>query len=412
MDTLWTRHLTSATAAAVLLALGAVRLPAKPPDESSPVTSNVPGALSPSIHTDGRVTFALKAPRANSLQVAGGDGLGRGPFPMTKGADGTWSVTIPRPVPGFHYYWFVLDGVSVNDPGSETYFGYGKETSGIEIPEPGADFYEVKSVPHGEAREKWYLSRTTAQWRHALVYTPPGYEKSLSRRYPVLILQHGMGEDETGWTRQGRAQFILDNLIAAGKAQPMIVVMDRGYASKPGAPPFALTGDTRLRDLQVAFGAFADVVIHDLIPTIDASYRTIDDRRHRAIAGLSMGGMQTLFIASRHLDEFAYIASLSGPVLSGTDPDEQLGASLQGEFDPKTAYDGLFSDPAKFNQRVELLWLGAGTEEQQLHARVSGVADALRRSGVRVVFFESPGTAHEWQTWRRDLYDLAPRLFR
>jgi len=330
---------------------------------------------------------------------------------MTKAADGTWSVTIPRPVPGFHYYWFVLDGASVNDPGSETYFGYGRETSGIEIPEPGADFYEVKSVAHGEVSEKWYFARTTGQWRRALVYTPPEYRKNLSRRFPVLILQHGMGEDESGWTRQGRAQFILDNLLAAGKTQPMIVVMDRGYASKPGAPSFSLAGDARLRDLQLAFGAFADVVIRDLIPTIDASYRTIADRRHRAIAGLSMGGMQTLFIASRHLDEFAYVASLSGPLLYGKDPDERLDAALQESLDPKTAYDGLFSDPAKFNQQVKLLWLGAGTEEKDLHARVSDFAAALRRTGVRVVFFESPGTAHEWQTWRRDLFDLAPRLF-
>jgi len=220
-----------------------------------------------------------------------------------------------------------------------------------------------------------------------------------------------MGEDETGWTRQGRAQFILDNLIAAGKARPMIVVMDRGYAGMPGAAPFALAADVRLRDLQVAFGTFADVVIRDLIPAIDGSYRTIGDRRHRAMAGLSMGGMQALFIASRHPDEFGYVASLSGPVLYGTDPDERLEAGLQEKFDPKTAYGGLFSDPAKFNRRIQLLWLGAGTEEKELHARVRDLADTLRRSGVRVVFFESPGTAHEWQSWRRDLFDLAPRLF-
>jgi len=412
VDTLCTRNLYSATAAAVLLSLGAARLPAQTSDESSPAPSNVPGAMSSSIHSDGRVTFTLRAPEAHSVQVAGGDGLGKGPFPMTKGADGTWSVTIPHPVPGFHYYWFILDGVSVNDPGSETYNGYSKEISGIEIPEPGGDFYAVKSVPHGEVRERWYLSRITGQWRHVLVYTPPGYERSLSRRYPVLILLHGMGEDETGWTRQGKAQFILDNLIAAGKAQPMIVVMDRGYAVKSAAPQFAINGDTRLGDLQLYFGTFADIVIHELIPTIDASYRTISDRRHRAIAGLSMGGMQTLFIASRHLDEFAYIASLSAVVLGGSDPDETLGEDFQREFDPKTAYDGLFSDAVKFNKRVKLLWLGAGTEEEMVHAKVGEVADALRRNGVQPVFFESHGTAHEWQTWRRDLYDLAPRLFR
>jgi enterochelin esterase-like enzyme len=412
VDQVWTRHLCSTTAAALLFALTAQALPAQSPDESSPATSNVAGAESPAIHRDGRVTFALRAPEANSLQIAGGDGLGKGPFPMLKGHDGTWSVTIPPPVPGFHYYWFVLEGVPVNDPGSETYFGYGKETSGIEIPEAGADFYTIRSVPHGEVREKWYLSGTTGQWRHALVYTPPGYETNPTRRYPLLILQHGMGEDETGWTRQGKAQFILDNLIAAGKTQPMIVVMDRGYAGKPGAPPFTLTADTTLRDIQLAFGVFAEVIIRDLIPTIDFSYRTIADREHRAMAGLSMGGMQTLFIASRHPDAFAYIASLSGPVIRGTDPNERLGASLQGPFDPKTAYDGVFSDPGRFNQQVRLLWFGAGSEEQQLHTGVSDAVDALRGSGVRVVFFESPGTAHEWQTWRRDLNDLAPRLFR
>ncbi len=145
---------------------------------------------------------------------------------MTKGADGTWSVTTPPAVPGFHYYWFVLNGVAVNDPASRSYFGYGKETTAVEVPEAGVDFYDLKDVPHGEVRAKWYRSRITGDWRRAFVYTPPGYDQNPKTRYPVLILQHGSGEDETGWTRQGRAQFILDNLIAAGKARPMIVVMD------------------------------------------------------------------------------------------------------------------------------------------------------------------------------------------
>jgi enterochelin esterase family protein len=424
VDKPWTRLLCTATAAAALVALAPSPSLAQSSGDSSPAASNVPGAASPRIHGDGRVTFALAAPEANSLKVAGGDGLGKGPFPMTKAGDGTWSVTIPPPVPGFHYYWFVLDGVSVNDPGSETYFGYSRETSGIEIPEAGADFYAIKSVPHGEVREKWYFSRTTGAarsppppppttgaWRRALVYTPPDYGKSPGRRYPLLILQHGMGEDETGWTRQGKAQFILDNLINAGNAEPMIVVMDRGYAGKPGTPPFALTRHTTLRDIQLAFSAFSDVVIRDLIPTMDASYRTLADRDHRAMAGLSMGGMQTLYVASLHLDTFAYFASLSGPVLRGTDPEQGFDPSLKGPFDPKTAYEGLFADAAKFNGKVRLLWLGVGSEEE-LHANISGAVDALRQSGVRVTFFESPGTAHEWQTWRRALYDLAPRLFR
>ena len=402
----------AARGAAALLLLGAAALAAQPADDSQTPASSVPGAQSPRIHSDGRVTFELHAPDARSIQVAGGDGLGKGPFPMTKGADGTWSVTIPPPVPGFHYYWFVLDGVDVNDPTSLTYFGYGKETSGIEIPEPAADYYAMKNVPHGEVREKWYFSKTTGEWRRALVYTPPGYDSNPKRRYPVLILQHGYGEDETGWTRQGRAQWILDNLIAAGRARPMIIVMDRGYARKPGMPPFTLTADTPNKNLRLGFSAFEDVVMHDLIPSIDESYRTIPDRDHRAMAGLSMGGMQTLFIALHHLDEFAYFASLSGPMMRTTDPGERFGPSLVGPFDTHTAYDGAFADPAKFNARVKLFWIGAGTAEAQLYENIDGAVDALRKSGVRLRYFESSGTAHEWQTWRRDLNDLAARLFR
>lgn len=221
--------------AAMLLSLG-LTAPTHAEDQLTPAASNVPGAHTPSFHSDRRITFSLKAPDATSLEVAGGDGLGTGPFPMTKGMDGTWRVTTPPSVPGFHYYWFVLNGVEVNDPASETFFGYGKETSGIEVPEAGADFYAIRNVPHGEVRAKWYLSKITGEWRRAFVYTPPGYDEHSNIRYPVLILQHGSGENETGWTRQGRAQFILDNLIAAGKARPMILVMDRGYAWPAGKP--------------------------------------------------------------------------------------------------------------------------------------------------------------------------------
>jgi enterochelin esterase-like enzyme len=397
---------------ATLLALGPAASGAEATDDSMPASSNVPGAQSPRIHRDGRVTFTLKAPQARSLDVAGGDGLGKGPFPMTRGPDGTWSVTIAPPVPGFHYYWFDLDGVAVNDPGSRSYFGYSKETSGIEIPDPHGEFYAVRNVPLGQVRTQWYLSSTTGEWRRAVVYTPPGYDTS-DQRYPVLILQHGMGEDETGWTRQGRAQFILDNLIAAGQAVPMIVVMDRGYADARGAPPFALTADMPLREIRAAFSRFEAVVMHDLIPTIDRAYRTIPDRDHRALAGLSMGGMQTLFIGLRHLDTFAYIAALSAPVIRGNDPDEKLSLSLVGPFDSRTALDGAFADAAQFNQRVKLFWLGAGTAEgEPIHSSVRGAVDALRASGVRLEYFESQDTAHEWQTWRRDLKDIAPRLFR
>jgi len=384
-------------------------------DQSSPAASNVPGAPTPAIHPDRSITFTLKAPDAGSVLVAGGDGLGAGPFPMTKDAEGVWSVTTPAAVPGFHYYWFVLDGVSVNDPSSESYFGYGKETSGVEVSEPGADadYYAINSVPHGEVRAKWYLSGTTGEWRRALVYTPPAYDVNPKIRYPVLYLQHGSGEDETGWTRQGRAQFILDNLIAAGKARPMIVVMDRGYAARVGTSVARLAPGSSPADIKPGFMAFEDVIIHDLIPTIDASYRTMPDRQHRALAGLSMGGMQTLFIALHHLDMFAYVASLSGPMVPDPDSKQPLASTPPALFDTHTAYEGAFSNPRAFNSRVKLLWLGVGTAEPELfRAGIGGAVQSLKAAGVGVVYFESYGTAHEWQTWRRDLNDLAPRLFR
>ena len=360
----------------------------------------------PVVHPDRKITFTLRAPEARTVAVAGGDGLGTSPFPMTKGADGVWSVTTPPAVPGFHYYWFVLDGVQVNDPASETFFGYGKPTSGLEVPDPAGDFYAIKDVPHGEVREKVYFSKTTGEWRRARVYTPPGYDKDTKTRYPVLFLQHGAGENETGWTRQGRAQFILDNLIAAGKAKPMIVVMERGYTT-PDTP------DIRQQNMLAAFGKFQKVVVDDLIPTIDGAYRTIPDREHRAMAGLSMGGMQTLFITSHHLDKFAYIASLSGPMLRNASNPLLSEASLQGPFDTKLAYDGMFSDPAAFNKRVRLLWIGVGgAEPEMFRTSIGGAVQALQSAGVKLVYFESDGTAHEWQTWRRSLNDLAPRLFR
>jgi enterochelin esterase-like enzyme len=402
-----------ASAAIASLALGQSAPVARAENPSAPATTNVPGSLTPSIHPDRSITFTLTAPDAGSVQVLGGDGLGVGPFPMTKGDDGTWSVTTPPSVPGFHYYWFVLDGVSVNDPSSYTYFGYGKETSGVEVPELGADFYAVANVPHGEVRARWYLSRATGEWRRALVYTPPDYDQHPHTHYPVLILQHGSGEDETGWTRQGKAQFILDNLIAAGKARPMILVMDRGYAIKPGTQPTA-GSNAWLQNLHLAFSAFEDVVIHDLIPTIDASYRTIPDREHRAMAGLSMGGMQTLFITLQHLDQFAYIGSFSGPIIPHLNASNvTAGATQQELFDSKTAYGGVFANPPAFNKRVKLLWLGVGSAEpDQFRSGIGGAVEALRAAGVRLEYFESSGTAHEWQTWRRDLKEFAPRLFR
>lgn len=369
-------------------------------DDGQTAASSVRGALYPRIHADLRVTFRLTAPEARKVQLQPGgadNGLGKGPFEMARGEGGVWTLTIPPAVPGFHYYWFLVDGVAVNDPASETYFGWGKPTSGVEVPEKNVDFYDVKDVPHGDVRIRSYYSKVTGKWRRAYVYTPPGYDTQTRTRYPVLYLQHGAGEDERGWTNQGRANFILDNLIAAKKARPMLVVMDNGYATR--ADSAASAAPPGQPNFQAQIAAFEEVVLNDLIPMIDRTYRTRTEREHRAMAGLSMGGFQTLQIALTHLDRFAYIGAFSAPPIGGA-------------LDANTAYNGVFRNATDFNARVRLLWLGAGTAEPMFHDRAKAMQEALEKAGIKSVFVASPGTAHEWQTWRRALHDFAPRLFR
>lgn len=355
----------------------------------APAPSNVGQALYPQIGPDLAVTFRLKATNAARVQLEGGAGLVKGPTEMTRGADGTWTLTTPPAVPGFHYYWFNVDGVRVNDPSSYAFFGYGRETSGIEVPEAGTDFYDAKpGVPHGAVRAQWYHSKITGKWRRVHVYTPPGYDESQSR-YPVLYLQHGAGENERGWVEQGRANFILDNLIAAQKAKPMILVVDTGYAMAAGTS----AGTNRVS----ATGAFEQVMLQELIPYIDATFRTTSARQARAMAGLSMGSGQTLEITLRNLDKFAWIGAMSGPPRQG--------------FDLTTSYQGAFRDAAAFNEKVKLLWLGAGTAEERIHTSTSAMHDTLERARIKHVFYSSPGTDHEWQTWRRSLQEFAQRLF-
>src|SRR5262245_29561715 len=224
----------------IMALAAALSMAQAPADDSKPASSNVLNAQYPRVHADGRVSFRITAPNAQKVQLQPGgadNGLGKGPIDMTRDEKGVWLVTLPPAVPGFHYYWFLVDGLIVNDTGSEAFFGWSRESSGVEVPEAGADFYSLKDVPHGEVRLRHYLSKVTGAWRRAYVYTPPGYEADSKTRYPVLYLQHGAGENATSWTKQGRAHLILDNLIAAGKAKPMIVVMDTGYATRPDATP-------------------------------------------------------------------------------------------------------------------------------------------------------------------------------
>jgi enterochelin esterase-like enzyme len=372
-----------------------------------PAVTNVWGAAYPRLDDSGRAQLRVKAPDAAKVRL----NFWSGPkLDMEKQPDGLWTVTTPPLVPGFHYYTFLIDDVEVTDLGSHAFFGGGKHVSGLEVPEPGTTFYSAQEVPHGQVREVWYDSKVTGTWRHALVYTPPGYDTQTEVRYPVLYLQHGGGEDETGWIRQGHANFILDNLIAAGSCRPMIVVMAYGYARHADRPAPDLTGKPfgspeMMQAMREMAAAFEDDVTQALIPFIDSSFRTIPDRDHRAMAGLSMGGMQTFQITFNHLDLFSHIGGFSGaagPLVLGNQ-----------KLDPKTAFGGALADPAAFAKKVHLLWLGVGTEEpERMRDGIRRLHASLAEANVDHVYYESPGTDHEWQTWRRDLNDFAPRLFR
>jgi enterochelin esterase family protein len=361
------------------------------------------------------VTFRVAAPEAQKVQVRLG-----GAHEMTRGSDGLWMVTIPPQVVGFHYYSIMVDGATVADPATRTFFGSGWDNSGIEIPEPEADaaYYSVKDVPHGQVSQRWYYSKVTGKWRRCYVYTPPDYETNSRVRFPVLYLLHGWGENEQGWHTQGHADFILDNLIAEKKAKPMIVVMDNLNAVKPGEDASLYAARGSIARLVVVpapsggrgvpaggrgglggnwSGVFTEMLFTDLIPMVERTYRTAPGRENRAMAGLSMGGMQSFMTVLSNTDKFAYLGGFSG------------SSGGRGGFDPKTANNGVFADAAAFNKKVKLLFLGIGSVEGP---GTKTFSEALTKAGVKNVYFESPGTAHEWLTWRRCLYDFAPRLFK
>ena len=374
-------------------------------DDFHRATTNVWGADYPRVDSQGRVQVRIKAPEAAKVRL----NFWSGPkVDMEKQPEGFWTVTTPPLTPGLHYYTVIVDGADVSDPNSSAYFGGTRYASAVEVPEPGETYYAINAVPHGQVREVWYPSKVTGGWRHALVYLPPNYDTQIKTRYPVLYLQHGGGEDETGWVRQGRANFILDNLQADAHAKPMIVVMAYGYAQRAGQPPADLSGKpfgspAMLAAVQEMISVFEDDVTQALIPFIDATFRTLPDRDHRAMAGLSMGGMETFQITLNHLDLFTYIGGFSG-----------AGSFLTGRngFDPKTDYKGAFRDPAAFARKVHLLWLGVGTQEpERMRAGLLSPHTGLEQAHIPHVWYESPGTDHEWQTWRRDLRDFVPRLF-
>jgi enterochelin esterase-like enzyme len=374
--------------------------------EFQPASTNVYAAQYPRVDSAGRAQFRIKAPNATAVKL---NFWSNPKLDMVKGPDGFWTATTPPLVPGLHYYNFVVDGVDVNDAGSHAVYGGSRDASAIEIPEPGATYYLPQEVPHGAVREIWYSSKVTGTWRHAMIYLPPNYDTRAKTRYPVLYLQHGGGEDETGWIKQGHANFILDNLLASGNTKPMIIVMAYGYARRAGAVDPDMAGKPfgspeMMKAMQEMAQVFEDDLTQALIPYIDANFRTIADREHRAMAGLSMGGMQTFQVTFDHLDLFSYIGGFSGA--SGL-----LMVNAE-KPDMKTAFHGALTDPAVFAKRVHLLWIGVGTEEPaQMRSSIVRLHDAFTDANVKHVFYESPGTSHEWQTWRRDLKDFAPRLF-
>lgn len=355
-----------------------------------PAPTNIPGVKYPQIFPDNTVFFRVKAPKAQSVQI---DLMKK--YPMTKDTGGYWTVTTDPVALGFHYYSLNIDDVAVADPASQTYYGMGRMASGIDIPDPEGDFYAVKDVPHGEVRSVNYYSNITKAWRHANVYTPPGYDTQTDKRYPVLYLQHGSGEDETGWSTQGKMNFILDNLIAAKQAAPMIVVMDRGYATDPTQPAANSAGGF------MAGNVFPEVLVKEVIPMVDTKFRTLANRDQRAMAGLSMGGFQTFQTTMTNLDKFAYIGGFSG------------AAFMPPGTEITKMYNGVFADANAFNQKVKVLYLSIGTTEpERMQTTVNSFHQALEKAGIKHVYYQSPGTAHEWQTWRRSLKQFAGLIFK
>jgi enterochelin esterase-like enzyme len=340
-----------------------------------PSTFNQPGQQYPQVNSQGYARFRVVAPQAQSVVVSLGLGGAKGGTPLTKAEDGSWmGTTVGSMDEGFHYYHLTIDGGVFNDPGALNFYGSTRWESGIEIPAHDKDFYALKDVPHGKVQQILFPSKSTNTSRRAFIYTPPGYGKNTKKRYPVLYLQHGWGEDETAWTNQGHANLIMDNMIAEGKIKPFIIVMTYG-----------MTNDTKiggLRNFNIL--PFQTVLVDELIPHVDANFLTLANQSNRAMAGLSMGGMETHMITLARPEVFSYYALLSG-----------------GTYKPEEIKD---------NSKVKLIFISCGSRENP-DAVKKAVVD-LNAAGINAISFVSEKTAHEFLTWRRSLRELAPLLFK
>jgi enterochelin esterase-like enzyme len=361
-------------------------------EDFKPASTNQPGKEYPQVNSEGRVRASISAPEALKVQLD----ISAVKYDLTKDEKGVWTGDSNPQDEGFHYYQLWIDGAAVPDPGSLYFYGASRWGSGIEVPAKDQDFYALKNVPHGQIREHLYFSKSNNSMRRCFVYTPPEYDKDTTNRYPVLYLQHGGGEDETGWPNQGRTNLIMDNLIAEGKAKPFIIVMDNGTWRWPENVPRPKPGERPSGTWPPAGWAdgFKKTMLEDIIPMIDANYRTLADQSHRAMAGLSMGGMQTKVITLANPDMFSQIGLFSGGSISIDDVNKAPG----------------------FKEQVKLVFISYGSRElENGRTRFGGDpkvdTDALESAGINTHFYISPLTAHEWQSWRRSLHEFASLLF-
>lgn len=398
--------------ALLTLLVGQLALAQNAPPQTGPVaedfkpsTLNQPGQQYPQVNSQRYARFRILAPEAQSVRVGLG---GRGGTTLTKAEDGAWvGTTAGQLDEGFHYYHLTIDGGTFNDPGTGNFYGSTRWESGIEIPAHDQDFYALKDVPHGHVQQILFPSKSTHTSRRAFVYTPPDYDKDPARRYPVLYLQHGWGEDETAWSVQGHANLIMDNLIAEGKTRPFIIVMTYGMTNEgmrpgargsvgrgPGAAPARGTTQTsgtrsgaRVGFARFSVAGFETVLVDELIPYVDANFRTLADQPHRGMAGLSMGGMETKSITLKHLDKFSHIGLFSGGVITPDDVNNTPG----------------------FKAKVKVVFCSCGSRENP--GNINANHEALDGIGIKNTAFVSQDTAHEFLTWRRSLHEFAPLLF-
>jgi enterochelin esterase-like enzyme len=347
-----------------------------------PAESDVRSAKYPQVLPDGRALFRVKAPEAKKVVL---DLVRK--YDLIKNGEGIWEVITDSLSEGFHYYSLIIDGVAVADPSSETFYGMGRMASGIEVPFKGDRYYEIRNVPHGDIRIKRYYSNITNTWRVLYMYTPPGYDENISEKYPVLFILHGGGEDERGWANQGKTDLIIDNLIAEKKAVPMIVVMPDGNL------PLSGFGEEILK-------VFENELKQSLMPFLEKNYRVKTESKYRALAGLSMGGIQTLYVGINNTELFSYLGVFSS------------GWILPAQNDlADKQYDFIKNNPDKIKNNLNLLWIGIGGKEDIAYKNCQTMLKKLDELKVKYIYSEYPG-GHTWPVWRNNLYNFAQLLFK